>query len=134
MSPEQVPTDALCAIVLIVEDEPLQRMDMVDMAERAGFEVLEAINADHAVALLEKRTDIRLVITDIDMPGAMDGMKLAAAVRKRWPPIEIIIVTAGTMPTQQDLPERAIVMSKPLNYERVIEAMNRLAPRLGDRQ
>ena len=134
MSPEHVPTDALCAIVLIVEDEPLQRMDMVDMAERAGFEVLEAINADHAVALLEKRTDIRLVITDIDMPGAMDGMKLAAAVRKRWPPIEIIIVTAGTMPTQQDLPERAIVMSKPLNYERVIEAMNRLAPRLGDRQ
>lgn len=133
MSPEYVPTDALCAIVLIVEDEPLQRMDMVDMAERAGFEVLEAINADHAVALLEKRTDIRLVITDIDMPGAMDGMKLAAAVRKRWPPIEIIIVTAGTMPTQQDLPERAIVMSKPLNYERVIEAMNRLAPRLGDR-
>ena len=133
MSPEHVPTDALCAIVLIVEDEPLQRMDMVDMAERAGFEVLEAINADHAVALLEKRTDIRLVITDIDMPGAMDGMKLAAAVRKRWPPIEIIIVTAGTMPTQQDLPERAIVMSKPLNYERVIEAMNRLAPRLGDR-
>lgn len=133
MSPEHVPTDALCAIVLIVEDEPLQRMDMVDMAERAGFEVLEAINADHAVALLEKRTDIRLVITDIDMPGAMDGMKLAAAVRKRWPPIEIIIVTAGTMPTQQDLPERAIVMSKPLNYERVIEAMNRLAPQLGDR-
>lgn len=134
MSSEHVPTDALCAIVLIVEDEPLQRMDMVDMAERAGFEVLEAIDADHAVALLEKRTDIRLVITDIDMPGAMDGMKLAAAVRKRWPPIEIIIVTAGTMPTHQDLPERAIVMSKPLNYERVVKAMNRLTPRLNDRQ
>jgi CheY-like chemotaxis protein len=134
MSSEHVPTDALCAIVLIVEDEPLQRMDMVDMAERAGFEVLEAIDADHAVALIEKRTDIRLVITDIDMPGAMDGMKLAAAVRKRWPPIEIIIVTAGTMPTHQDLPERAIVMSKPLNYERVVKAMNRLTPRLNDRQ
>ena len=101
MSSEHVLTDALWAIVLIVEDEPLQRMDMVDMAERAGFEVLEAVDADHAVALLEKRTDIRLVITDIDMPGAMDGIKLAAAVRKRWPPIEIIIVTAGTMPTQQ---------------------------------
>jgi DNA-binding LytR/AlgR family response regulator len=68
------------------------------------------------------------------MPGAMDGMKLAAAVRKRWPPIEIIIVTAGTMPTHQDLPERAIVMSKPLNYERVVKAMNRLTPRLNDRQ
>lgn len=133
MSTEHGPTDAPWAIVLIVEDEPLQRMDMVDMAERAGFEVLEAIDADHAVALLEKRTDIRLVITDIDMPGAMDGMKLAAAVRKRWPPIEIIIVTAGTMPVPQDLPERAIVMSKPLNYDRVIEAMNRLAPRLCDR-
>jgi CheY-like chemotaxis protein len=133
VSSEHLPSNLPCAIVLIVEDEPLQRMDMVDMAERAGFEVLEAIDADHAVALLEKRTDIRLVITDIDMPGAMDGMKLAAAVRERWPPIEIIIVTAGSMPSQQDLPERAIVMAKPLNYERVIEAMNRLAPRLSDR-
>jgi DNA-binding NtrC family response regulator len=118
-------SEARCAIVLIVEDEPLQRMDMVDMAEIAGFEALEAQNASHAVALLEKRPDVRLVITDIDMPGAMDGIKLAAAIRRRWPPIEIIIVTAGAAPAAVDLPDRALFMPKPLNYDRVVEAMHR---------
>ncbi|HXH15925.1 MAG TPA: response regulator [Sphingomonas sp.] len=118
--------DARCAIILVVEDEPLQRMDMIDMAERAGFEVLEAQDAAHAVALLETRTDVRLVLTDIDMPRAMDGMSLAAAVRKRWPPIEIIIITAGAAPAQEDMPERAVFLPKPLNYERVLDAMRRM--------
>jgi DNA-binding NtrC family response regulator len=123
MSVVPLPIEKHTAIVLIVEDEPLQRMDMVDMAERAGFEVIEAYDSDHALALLETRLDVRLVITDIDMPGAMDGMKLAAAVRRRWPPIEIIIVTAGRAPSSNDMPDRAIFMPKPLNYERVVAAM-----------
>ena len=112
--------------VLIVEDEPLQRMDMVDMAERAGFEVLEAHDAKHAVALLQTRADVGLLITDINMPGAMDGIELAAAVRRWWPPIEIIVVTAGVAPAERDLPERAIFMPKPLNYDRVIREMHHL--------
>lgn len=114
------------AIVLIVEDEPLQRLDMIDIAEEAGFEVLEAHDADHAIALLETRTDVRLVLTDIDMPGAMDGLKLAAAVRRRWPPIKIIVTTAGVAPVQADLPNGAVFLPKPLNHRRVIETMNRL--------
>ena len=126
MSTTDPQIDGHTAIVLIVEDEPLQRLDMIDMAERAGFEVLEAHDASHAVALLETRTDVRLVLTDIDMPGAMDGMNLAAAVRKRWQPIEIIIITAGPAPAQSEMPERAFFMTKPLNYERVIETMQRM--------
>jgi CheY-like chemotaxis protein len=70
-------------IVLVVEDEPLVRMAAVYMIEDAGFEALEAGNADEAVRILEARTDIRIVFTDIDMPGSMDGIKLAAAVRGR---------------------------------------------------
>jgi CheY-like chemotaxis protein len=76
-------------VVLIVEDEMVIRLGAVKMAEDAGFEVLEAANADEAIEILESRNDIRLVFTDIHMPGSMDGLKLAHAVRDRWPPIKI---------------------------------------------
>lgn len=74
--------------MLVVEDEPLLRMNAVDMIETAGFQVLEAGSADDAIAILEKRDDIRVVFTDIQIPGSMDGLKLARAVRGRWPPIK----------------------------------------------
>jgi CheY-like chemotaxis protein len=81
-------------IVLIVEDEFLLRMDAIEMIEGAGFEAIEAGNAEEAIAILERRSDIRVVFTDVQMPGSMDGLKLAAAVRGRWPPIQII-ATSG---------------------------------------
>jgi CheY-like chemotaxis protein len=77
-------------VVLIVEDEALVRMTAVDMIEEAGFEILEASNADEAILLLEARRDITVLFTDIEMPGSMDGLRLAQAVRGRWPPIKII--------------------------------------------
>jgi CheY-like chemotaxis protein len=77
-------------VVLIVEDKFLLRMDAVDMIAAAGFEVVdEAANADEAIKILEARRDITVVFTDIQMPGSMDGLKLARAVRGRWPPIKI---------------------------------------------
>ena len=81
-------------VVLIVEDEPLVRLGAVQAIEDAGFEVIEAANADEAIRILENRSDIRVVFTDIHMPGSIDGLKLAHAVRDRWPPIKII-VTSG---------------------------------------
>jgi CheY-like chemotaxis protein len=76
-------------VVLIVEDEALVRMTAVDMIEEAGFEILEAANADEAtILLLEARRDITVVFTDIEVPGSMDGLRLAQAVRGRWPPIK----------------------------------------------
>ncbi|MET0246935.1 MAG: response regulator, partial [Sphingomonas sp.] len=77
-------------MVLVVEDEPLQRMLAVDLVEDAGFVAIEAENADIAILTLGHRSDIQAVFTDIDMPGSIDGLKLAACVRDRWPPIEII--------------------------------------------
>ena len=80
--------------VLVVEDESLVRLGAVTIIEDAGFEVIEAASADEAIGILECRSDIRVVFTDIHMPGSMDGLKLAQAVRDRWPPIKII-VTSG---------------------------------------
>jgi CheY-like chemotaxis protein len=80
--------------VLVVEDEPLIRMNIAADLQDAGFIVLEAADADEALEILTARKDIQLVFTDIDMPGSMDGLKLAAAVRHRWPPVKII-VTSG---------------------------------------
>ena len=74
--------------ILLVDDEPLLLMLGAEVVEEAGFEPLEARNADDAMRLLEKEPDIRILMTDIDMPGSMDGLKLAAAVRDRWPPVE----------------------------------------------
>src|SRR6202790_2208025 len=79
------------AIVLVVEDEMLLRMRAVDMVEDAGYTSLEAVDADAAFAILESRSDIALLFTDIQMPGTMDGLKLAHAVHQRWPPIKIIL-------------------------------------------
>jgi CheY-like chemotaxis protein len=81
--------------VLIVEDEPLIRLGAVYQIEDAGFEVYEADSADAAIALLEVHKEICLIFTDVDMPGSMDGLKLAHYVRGRWPPVKII-VTSGT--------------------------------------
>ncbi len=84
-------------VVLVVEDETLIRIAAVEAVEEAGFEVIEAQNADEAIAILEQRTDIHLVFTDIQMPGSMDGLKLAHCVRDRWPPVKII-ATSGRAP------------------------------------
>ena len=77
--------------MLVVEDEPLSRIHALNLVEEAGYVAIEASNADEAISILEARKDIRIVFTDIDMPGSMDGLKLARAIRDRWPPIELIL-------------------------------------------
>lgn len=81
--------------VLVVEDEPLIRMTVADDLQAAGFCVLEAGNTDEALRLLETHSSIRAIFTDIDMPGGLDGLKLAWIVRDRWPPIEIVITSGN---------------------------------------
>ncbi|GGG22721.1 MULTISPECIES: response regulator [Rhizobium] len=113
--------------VLVVEDEPLVRMFAVAFVEDAGFDVVEASDANQAIAILEARADIRIVFTDIDMPGSMDGMKLARAVRDRWPSIEIIIVSGHKRPVDSDLRTRAVFFSKPYDVGAVTVELNRMA-------
>ncbi len=91
-------------VVLIVEDEFLLRMEAADMVTAAGFEAVEAANADQAIEILEARRDITVVFTDIQMPGSMDGLKLARAVRGRWPPIKIVATSGRVHVGETDLP------------------------------
>ncbi len=112
--------------VLVVEDEILIRLSIVDELMEHGFQVFEAGNADEAIASLEQHQDIRLVFTDIDMPGSMDGLRLAAFVRDRWPPIKIIVTSGRFLPNAHELPENAEFFTKPCDYAAVIAEMNRL--------
>ena len=112
--------------VLVVEDEFLIRMDVVGCLEEAGLQVIEAANSDDAIHILELRDDIRLVFTDVDMPGSMDGLKLASFIRDRWPPIKLI-VTSGHVPvTEADLPSGARFFAKPFRGSQVVEAIAEL--------
>lgn len=112
--------------VLVVEDSPLLLLMAIGVVEDAGFHAISATTADEAVAMLESRPDIRLVFTDVDMPGSMDGMKLAAAVRDRWPPIEIIVVSGYRQVEDGDLPSRARFFSKPYDAGEVTAAMREM--------
>ncbi len=99
--------------MLIVEDEFLLRIDAVDMIKAAGFEVVEAANANEAIEILQSRRDITVVFTDIQMPGSMDGLKLARAVRGRWPPIKIVATSGQIHVSETDLPEGGRFLPKP---------------------
>ena len=108
--------------VLVVEDEPLTRIDVVDQLEQNGFDVLHAPNADTAIKILESNPAIRVLFTDIDMPGSMDGLKLAA-VRDRWPPIRIVITSGLRKIDIGALPQEARFFPKPYNVSEVASTM-----------
>ena len=113
------------AVVLVV-DEMLLRMSAVDMVEDAGYASVEAVNADEAVAILESRSDIALLFTDIQMPGSMDGLKLAQTVHRRWPPIKIILVSGQLKPANIDIPTNSRFFGKPLEAEVMIAQMRNM--------
>ena len=105
-------------VVLVVEDEPLVRLHTIGVVENAGFQAIEARHADEAVCILETRNDIRLVITDVMMPGSMDGLRLANVIRDRWPPIHLILISA-TRIAMSDIPECGKFFSKPFNDRQI---------------
>ena len=110
-------------VVLVVEDEMLLRMRAVDMVEDAGYIPVEAVDADEAVAILESRSDIALMFTDIQMPGSMDGLKLAHTVHERWPPIKIMLVSGQLKPATSDIPADSRFYGKPLEALEMIAEM-----------
>jgi two-component sensor histidine kinase len=112
--------------VLVVEDEMMLRMRAVDIVEDAGFIPIEAVNADEALAILESRSDIDLLFTDIQMPGSMDGLKLAHAVHERWPSIKIILVSGKLTPTEAEKPIHSRFFGKPLEVKQMILEMQEM--------
>jgi CheY-like chemotaxis protein len=114
------------AAVLIVEDESLIRMDTVYMIEDAGFEVYEAGSADAAIALLELHKEICLIFTDVDMPGSMDGLKLAHYVCGRWPPVKIIVTSGHVKVIEESLPAGALSLPKPYDPAEITQKVSEM--------
>lgn len=113
-------------IVLVVEDDFLLRMDAVDIVRNAGFEAIEAANADQAIAIIEADPDIHIVFTDVQMPGTMDGLRLARFIRDRWPPIKIVATSGRLRVAQEDLPKGSIFVPKPYSPEQIIRTFRQL--------
>jgi CheY-like chemotaxis protein len=111
------------SVILTVEDETLVGDYLGEILEGAGYQVVAAANADEAIEILESRNDIRVLITDINMPGSMDGLRLAAAVKDRWPPIKIIIATGKEAPRREEMPMDSQLLPKPYAPERVLAAV-----------
>ncbi|WP_244495134.1 response regulator [Bosea sp. Root483D1] len=102
-------------------------MDAASIIEKAGFEAVEAKNADEAIIVLETRSDINVIFTDIEMPGDMNGLKLAFAVRNRWPPVLIIIASGRIRPQPNEMPTNVTVLRKPYSELDVLAAIRQAA-------
>ncbi len=113
-------------VVLVVEDSAVIRMGAIGLVLDAGYEALEATNADEAIRILESRSDIDLVFTDVQMPGTMDGIKLAHYIRDRWPPVKLMVASGKEIVEESSLPKGSRFFSKPYNDHAIADAMARL--------
>jgi CheY-like chemotaxis protein len=113
--------------VLIVEDELLIRMVAIEAIKAAGFIAYEAADADEAILLLERHRDIRVVFTDISMPGSMDGIRLAHCVRDRWPPVQFIVTSSMSKFRDAKLPLGSLFVSKPYSPEQIVQKIEKLS-------
>lgn len=104
------------------------RLDAVDMIRAGGYEVIEAANADQAIRLLETRDDICVVFTDVDMPGSMDGLALAAAISTRWPPVRLIVTSGHSDVDLAALPDSGVFFPKPYRSSDITSTIRRMIP------
>ena len=116
--------------VLVVEDEVLVRMDLVATLQSAGYQTLEAGSAAEAISILEAQAEIRVVFTDIQMPGTMDGVALAQYVRKRWPPTIIVVSSGKVQSAAGELADDMPFLQKPYNPAHLAQVLSKVAARL----
>lgn len=112
--------------ILIVEDEVFIRHDLMDFFEDRGFVAFEAEDGDDAIKILEAHPEIRIVLTDIQIKGSIDGLRLARYVRDRYPPVLIAVVSGAIKPSRTDLPERAFFVPKPFDPRDILAEIDRL--------
>jgi CheY-like chemotaxis protein len=121
--------DGCKPVVLVVEDEPMIRMMAVDVFEDEGFEVMEAPTAPVALALMEKRADVAALFTDIDMPGGMNGLELAAVVHRHWPHVALVVTSGVFRPAAGELPGDGVFLPKPYKISAPARVMRDLLER-----
>jgi two-component system, response regulator PdtaR len=114
------------SVVLVVESDALIRMSAVHMVEDSGFEAVPAHNAEEAIRVLESLSDIRAVFTGINMSGSMNGLRLARAIRDRWPPMHVILASGRDAPGGEKFPANWRFVRKPYTFEQVAKALREL--------
>jgi CheY-like chemotaxis protein len=131
VEPYMMPLDhsLLPHVVLVVEDEMMLRMRVVDMVEDAGYVPVEAVDADEALIILQSRSDIALMLTDVQMPGSMNGLQLAHTVHERWPPIRIILASGQLKLSGSEIPVDSRFFGKPLQSDEIIAEMREMLGR-----
>jgi YesN/AraC family two-component response regulator len=112
--------------LLVVEDEPLIRLGLASLLEDEGYEVAEAAHAAEAITILEADSSIRVVITDVDMPGDMDGIRLAQYVRHRWPPVQLLVISGKFGLDLTVLPSGSQFLSKPYHQTQILTVLRDL--------
>ena len=108
-------------LVLIVEDEPLIRELAGIAITDAGFEVVEAGNAQEALEILDARNDVGVLCTDVDMPGALSGLQLASLVHERWPEIRLVVTSGRPLPAP--VPDDGRFLSKPYSLQALTQTV-----------
>ena len=109
--------------VLVVDDEPILRLFACEALKDAGYEVVGASSADEAIALLRRGTPFGAVLTDIEMPGNLDGLELAWNIQAHWPEITVIITSGRKLPRADEIPRAASFLPKPFSAERLLDTM-----------
>jgi len=111
--------------VLVVDDQPFVRMDIAETLRRAGFHVEEASNSDEALAKLNGGSyPLRALVTDVQMPGTMNGYGLAKLVHKRFPQAAIVVISGVVRPSLGEMPSNATFLPKPVIPESLVRAIN----------
>ena len=109
------------SLILVVDDEALLRLLATDTLEDNGFRVVEAEDATEALRILAERPDVRVLFTDINMPGALDGMELAREVHARWPAIKLVITSGRQRPSDDEIPDSGRFIAKPYSPDLLLE-------------
>jgi two-component system, response regulator PdtaR len=123
LAAEAVVRRAFVTLILIVEDDVLANEHLEYILQRAGHDVLSATSADEAAEILEDHPDVQLLVTDINLPGTTNGLKLAAATKALRPDVNIIIVTGYSAPPSDEIPPGSLFVPKPYNARKMIDAV-----------
>ncbi|CAN1724226.1 protein of unknown function [Hyphomicrobium sp. 1Nfss2.1] len=118
-------------VALVVEDEALVRFELAQTLQAEGYVTFEAADAAEAIAVLEAHTEIRVVFTDIQMPGTMDGLALSLYVRKRWPPTIIVVSSGQCSPQENQMASGARFLSKPYIPQALVTVLHDIRLQIG---
>lgn len=114
-------------VVLVVDDDALLRMNAADFLKDAGFKTVEAENAADALKIMETRSDVRILFTDVQMPGSIDGIELAKKIHANWPEVLLLITSGNACPSKRQMPDHGHFLSKPYRAAALVGEIHALA-------